>query len=221
MKIQERLRKELLKIVVDRTKELTESCTGSDRDIAITAVCLMDNLLERTLKKHFIKDNRVKTIFKNEHILQTFHAKAHIAYFSGLIPRFLFEDLLLLGRIRNKFAHELDSKLSFNSPELASLMRGFNMKPKAIKSDFADMKLKYLSIVNAMSTILTWQEFMIIFFKSGGKMKTLQELYSIDDMPFEEVLQSEAQWKSIFSKCETCPKAQFEKLVKSSIAKST
>ena len=70
----------------------------SERSIGIVSICILDEQLEKLFCSYFIKDLRVSSLFKDEHILQTFHAKTSLAYFSGLIPRWLYEDLRRLAR---------------------------------------------------------------------------------------------------------------------------
>lgn len=75
-----------------------------DRAFAIVVASVLDDLLEDIIKASYIKDPKVKSLFKDDHILQSFHSKIHIAYFSGLIPEFMYCDLKLVCQTRNKFA---------------------------------------------------------------------------------------------------------------------
>ncbi|MFC1982206.1 hypothetical protein ACFLV5_00195 [Chloroflexota bacterium] len=56
----------------------------SDRSIGIVSICILDEQLEKLIRSYLIKDPQVNSLFKDEHILQTFHAKTSIAYFSVL-----------------------------------------------------------------------------------------------------------------------------------------
>jgi hypothetical protein len=98
----------------------------SDRAIAIISAILLDNLLERLIKASYIKDPRVDTIFKNDHILRSFHTKISIAYFSGLIPKFLYNDLKLICEIRNKFAHDVVADLEFDDRRIVQRIDQFS-----------------------------------------------------------------------------------------------
>lgn len=189
----------MAKIMEDRRKVFDESLRGSDRDVAIVAACLIDNLLERILKSYFIKSSGVNRLFKNEHILQTYHAKVNIAHFSGLIPGFLYDDLLLIGRTRNKFAHKLDSKISFMDAEISKLVKDFKLKPKSADDDIKNIRVKYIATVSAISSLLTFIQFMIIFHKHQGNLTLLRDIIKLDESPFEEILLTEPEIQKIFS----------------------
>ena len=58
----------------------------TDRGLAIVSVCFLDNMLEKLIRAVYRKDPRIKILFKDNQILQSFYNKVCIAYFSGLIP---------------------------------------------------------------------------------------------------------------------------------------
>ena len=191
--------RDLVKIMDKRRKVFDESLKGSDRDIAIVAVCLIDSLLERLLKSYFIKNGGVNNLFENEHILQTYHAKVNIAHFSGLIPSFLYNDLLLIGRIRNKFAHKLDSSISFMDAEISNLVKDFKFKPKSAEDDIKDIRMKYVVIISAVSSFLTYIQLLIVFHKRQGKLILLRDIMKLDESPFEEMSPTESEIQKIIS----------------------
>lgn len=94
----------------------------SDRGLAIVAECLLDNLLGRIITAAYIRNPKVKSIFKKSNVLQSFYTKIHIAYFSGLIPKFAYDDLLAICTVRNKFAHKVMADLKFSDVEIARLV---------------------------------------------------------------------------------------------------
>jgi hypothetical protein len=94
----------------------------TDAGAAVMAVCTLDYLLERLLRASFIKDSQVKSLFNDDRLLQSFHAKVNIAYFFGLIPRAIYHDLKLIGRIRNRFAHTVVADVAFTDPTVAALV---------------------------------------------------------------------------------------------------
>ena len=99
----------------------------SDRAVSILAVCLLDDMLEKIIQASYVRDPKVKTLFKNDHILQSFHSKVNIAYFSGLIPKVFYHDLQLIGEIRNKFAHAVVADLKFSHPMIAARIDKFEL----------------------------------------------------------------------------------------------
>jgi len=94
----------------------------TDPGAAIMAVCTLDCLLERVIQRAYINDPQVKSLFKDDRLLQTFHAKVNIAYFSGLIPKTTYHDLKLVAQIRNRFAHTIDADIAFTDRTVASLV---------------------------------------------------------------------------------------------------
>ena len=56
----------------------------TDRGLAIASVCYLDSTLEKLIKAAYRKDQRIKILFKDNQILQSFYNKVCIAYFSGL-----------------------------------------------------------------------------------------------------------------------------------------
>jgi hypothetical protein len=189
----------MAKVMDNRRKVFDESLKGSDRDAAIVAACLIDNLLEKTLKSYFIENSGVNRLFENEHILQTYYAKVNITHFSGLIPSFLYHDLLLIGRIRNKFAHRLDSKISFMDAEISKLVKDFKLKPKSADDDIKNTRLKYIATITAVSGLLTFIQFMIVIHKHQGKLILLRDIIKLDESPFEEISLTESEIQKIIS----------------------
>lgn len=121
----------------------------SDRAVAIVAVCLLDQLLERLIRASYIKDQKVNILFKGDHILQSFFAKINIAYFSGLIPDAVYHDLKLIGKIRNKFAHAFIGDLNFSDSSVFQQMNEFVFGPKKIP-ELAHPKIKFVSAVSGI-----------------------------------------------------------------------
>ena len=97
----------------------------SDRAIVILSAILLDNQLERLIRTSYIKDPKVNTIFKDEHVLRSLYTKINIAYFSGLIPKALYHDLKLICGIRNKFAHDVIADLKFDDKHIAQQIDQF------------------------------------------------------------------------------------------------
>jgi DNA-binding MltR family transcriptional regulator len=98
----------------------------SDRELVILSASLLDDYLETIITTAYIKDEKVKSIFKDEHVLQSFYTKINVAYFSGLIPKWLFNDLRLICEIRNKFAHKFLAKLDLTDEVITKKLTNAN-----------------------------------------------------------------------------------------------
>ena len=93
----------------------------SDRAAAILGACYLDNALEALLKSFFINDDA----FIKKHILgnspsvtiDSFAKRSSICYALGLLRQSEYDDLDLIRRIRNKFAHKLHG-LSFECQDI-------------------------------------------------------------------------------------------------------
>jgi len=147
----------------ERPKELRyfdpywQSLQGeTDRGGAVLYAILLDGLLEKLLQASFIKDSRVKLLFKDDHILQSFYAKINLAYFAGLIPKPIFEDLKLICRIRNKFAHSVVSDPKFTNAAIARLINQFSQIPESLRETYPPRLKFYLVVQHIATLLLAW-----------------------------------------------------------------
>lgn len=101
----------------------------TDRGFAITAVCYLDDALEKLIKAAYIEDPKVSDLFRNNQILQSFHNKISVAYFSGLIEEPVYHDLILVGEIRNRFAHGITANLRFSNESINKKIDRFQELP--------------------------------------------------------------------------------------------
>ena len=108
----------------------------TDRGLAIVTVCFLDNMLEKLIRAVYRKDPRIKILFKDNQILQSFYNKVCIAYFSGLIPEALYYDLKLVGEIRNKFAHSVLETVRFNDVSITQKIDRFKQIPPDYKNKY-------------------------------------------------------------------------------------
>jgi len=81
---------------------------GDDRAIVIIGGSYLDIVLEHVLLAFFPEDdNEVTRLIQYNQPLGTFGNKVRMAYCLGLIEKVVKEDLKLVGKIRNQFAHDL------------------------------------------------------------------------------------------------------------------
>jgi DNA-binding MltR family transcriptional regulator len=80
----------------------------NERAAAIVGAAFLDTLLENILINFFIDDEKeVDKLLKNERPIGTYGSRISLAYCLGLIGKTIRDDLRLVGKIRNKFAHNL------------------------------------------------------------------------------------------------------------------
>jgi len=132
----------------------------SDRAVAIVAACLLDDLLERIIRASYIQDSQVKSLFKDSNMLQPFSTKINIAYFSGLIPNVIYDDLKLICEIRNKFAHAVIADLKFTDKTIVQKIDKFTAGRKTI-SELSAPRTDFIFLVSRTVAILQVLEEML------------------------------------------------------------
>jgi DNA-binding MltR family transcriptional regulator len=125
----------------------------TDRGLAIVSVCFLDNMLEKLIRTVYRQDPRIKILFKDNQVLQSFYNKVCIAYFSGLVPEAFYDDLKLIGEIRNKFAHSVLDTVSFDDVSITQKIDRFKQLPPDYKNIYPP-KLKFLLITIHMGTFI-------------------------------------------------------------------
>jgi DNA-binding MltR family transcriptional regulator len=80
----------------------------NDRSIAIVGATFVDMLLEQILVAYLIDDEKeLKRLLGCDQPLGTYSGRVTMTYCLGLINNVVRDDLRLVGRIRNRFAHDL------------------------------------------------------------------------------------------------------------------
>ena len=97
------LEKFRLEEFIDFRKSLIQE---SDRGCALMAADFIEDKLEKLLESYFIENEKVcKQLLKANGALATFSSKIDLTFLLGLIPKNVFNDLHILRKIRNEFAH--------------------------------------------------------------------------------------------------------------------
>jgi hypothetical protein len=82
----------------------------NERAAAIIGATFLDTLLEHCLTSLLVDDDKeVRRLLEYDQPLGTFGSRASVAYCLGLIGKTIRDDLRLVGKIRNRFAHDLDT----------------------------------------------------------------------------------------------------------------
>ena len=129
----------------------------SDRQASIVSACILDDLLERIVTASFIRDKAVKRTFEDDHILQSFYAKINISYYSGLIQKTIYNDLKLICRIRNKFAHSVITDLDFTDSSIAQQIGEFSFPTEFIEI-FSEPRVRFRVVVLVIVAVLLFTE---------------------------------------------------------------
>ena len=122
----------------------------SDRGSVLMAAAFIENKLECLLESYFIEDEKIcKQLLKGNGALATFSSKIDLSFLLGLIPKNIFNDLHILRKIRNEFAHTA-SKISFETPSIKDRTKALSTLSKEMLRD--DTKAYFM---RSMTTILT------------------------------------------------------------------
>lgn len=85
----------------------------NDRAIAIVGAAFLDMLLSDILREFLVDDPKeVEKLLQPEGPLGTFGSRVSACYCLGLIAPMIASDLRLVGKIGNRFAHELQTTFS-------------------------------------------------------------------------------------------------------------
>jgi len=116
---------------IKRIKEFTDFRTTltkeSDRGCVLMAASYIDVKLEEYLKNSLVDNKKARdSVFDNTGPLGTFSGKINMAFLLGIIPKNIFDDLHILRKIRNDFAHN-PSPLTFDEPSISSRCFALNL----------------------------------------------------------------------------------------------
>jgi DNA-binding MltR family transcriptional regulator len=165
----------------------------SDRAVVIVAAIMLDNLLEQLIKNSYVRDPKVNTIFKDEHILQSFHTKISIAYFSGLIPKALYHDLKLICEIRNKFAHDVVADLKFDDKRIVQRINQFSQIGEELVKTYPPKLSFLLNVSHIAGLLLSWCQFL-----SKERLPNLVTMLKLEEKQFAELILTPEQLQNIF-----------------------
>lgn len=118
----------------EKPKKKFDLIDESDRGAAIVGAALLEDNLVSMLKSKMLLDlmsqKQVKDIFDLSGPLSNFSAKISIAFAFGFIDKVTFDDLQIVRKLRNKFAHS-SGKLSFDDGEVKSQINNMHCFKRA------------------------------------------------------------------------------------------
>jgi DNA-binding MltR family transcriptional regulator len=112
----------------DAHAEIEESF---DRAAALVSAAFVDERLTAALKARFHQDKKVmKAMFDPGGPLGSFSAKIDLAFLVGMLSKEAIQDLHIIRKIRNKFAHEMKVK-SFDASRVRDLIKDLRVIKQA------------------------------------------------------------------------------------------
>lgn len=142
-----------LKKLEDWQGWIDEFQNESDRAAVVLGAAVVDTLLEELLRAFFVDDSTAADqLLGVERPLGSFGARGRAAYCLGLVSKEHFDDLRTLGRIRNRFAHDLHG-LDFRDTSVRDLC----LNLKAIKTILPDREVDARSrYIVSVAHIASW-----------------------------------------------------------------
>jgi len=124
----------------------------SDRGSALMSAAFIDDKLGQLIEHNMVDNKKAReSIFDNSGALGTFSGKINIAYLMGLIPKNINDDIQLIRKIRNDFAHNASS-ITFDTNYIASRCYSLNLhaltKKEGPRAIFGSTVTSILSYIN-------------------------------------------------------------------------
>lgn len=132
-----------------------------DATFVLTISAAVEQALELAISTHFVLDHEgAQRMFDDSQNgpLGTFAAKIKIAYALGIFTKEMKEEIDIIRRIRNAFAHS-KNRLSFSSPQIAqacSLLNFFVEHYSYLFQDAVSAKSQFLVSSRLFYTYLEW-----------------------------------------------------------------
>ena len=110
---------EVAKQLDDDAGWLTEFQSETERGAAILCAAFLDSSIGALIENYLVDDAKeLDRLFDPGMPLSNFVLRAKMAYALGLITKGALEDIKILAKVRNKFAHKLHG-LAFETPAVA------------------------------------------------------------------------------------------------------
>ena len=118
----------LVEHVEDLAKFVEELQAETDRGLPLVGAALIDEKLHDTLESFFINNKATKKLLSEPYApLGTFSSRIDACYSLGLIDDFEYQEIGLIRKIRNTFAHSKHG-MSFNDSKVAGLCTSLQSK---------------------------------------------------------------------------------------------
>ena len=105
------------------SKFLEEFQKETDRGAVLVGIALIDDRLERILKNHFLNSKESEDLLNGINApLGTFSSRNKLAYCLGLITQLELQEIKVIQKVRNLFAHEVHG-LTFNDSKVSDFCK--------------------------------------------------------------------------------------------------
>lgn len=140
----------------------SELAKESDRGVALYATAHIDTELEQLLQKKLIgSEKHLKEILSFNGPLGTFSSKIKLSYSLGLIDKVMMDDINILRKIRNEFAHS-DEAISFDTQNIKDLCCNLQLN---VKEENAPSRSKFINVVAGIAGLLYGAQHIAVKYK--------------------------------------------------------
>lgn len=146
----------------------------NDRAIAIVGASFLDMHLEHMLAGFLVEDEKeTQKLLQPEGALGSFGSRVTMAYCLGLIPKVIRDDLRLVAKVRNRFAHRLTA--SFEDNDIRDFCERLQWHRLAYRTPPSDATTRGLYQVGVHQ---------LVSYLSGSVSLARQQRRSLRDDPF-------------------------------------
>lgn len=125
-----------------------EMLKESDRGLALYATAHIDNELEKILRNKLVGSTQhLNDIFSFNGPLGTFSSKIKLSYSLGLISKAKMNDINILRKIRNEFAH-FNQSLNFETESNKILCNKLQLN---VQPENSSSRIKFMNVVSGIS----------------------------------------------------------------------
>ncbi|MCE7982443.1 MAG: hypothetical protein DYG89_14715 [Caldilinea sp. CFX5] len=129
----------------------------TDRGAAIIGASLIDKQLEEAIRVRLLCNSATKELFKLSGPMHSFSAKINLAFALGLYGSHVYNDLNLIRKIRNDFAH-FEIPINFTTQSISNRCSELWL-PKHVEINHQPLSPKeprdqYLRAVNILNSML-------------------------------------------------------------------
>ncbi len=134
---------------------LKEFQEETDRGAALVGAALIDERLERLLRSHLIECKQSNEILNGSNApVGTFSARTKLAYSLGLITQLEFNEIEVIRRVRNEFAHKVHG-MSFKDQKVNDLCQNLKANTPDGKRFNGDARQLFINSV-ILTSLSLW-----------------------------------------------------------------
>ena len=140
----------------------SELVKESDRGVALYATAHIDTEIEKLLRKKLVgSEKHLKEILSFNGPLGTFSSKIKLSYSLGLIDKVMMDDINILRKIRNEFAHS-DEAVSFDTQNIKDLCCNLQLN---IREENVPSRTKFMNVAAGVAGLLYGAQHVAVKYK--------------------------------------------------------